>query len=80
MKKFYVVEYTRHNKSTDAWAYKAEMGTSDRDEAEKKAHAIYSEFIGKETSFDHVNVIMKDESVAMYVNLTWKLEAEAVTE
>lgn len=71
MDKFYVVEYTRHNGTTGAWAFKSELGTSNKDEAEKKAHAIYADFIGGET-FDHVNVIMHDEDGVNYVNLTWK--------
>lgn len=78
MNKFYVVEYTRHNKTTDAWAFKSELGTDNKDEAEKKAHAIYAEFIGGDT-FDHVNVIMKDNEGVNFVNLTWKATAEEPT-
>lgn len=74
MDKFYVVEYTRHNAKTNAWAYKSELGTTDKDEAEKKAHAIFSEYIGGD--FDCLNVIMHDEKGNIKANLKWPEVAE----
>lgn len=59
MENRYFVDYKRHNASTDAWAYKIELGTTNLDEAKKKFHALMGEYIGGDT-FDFVCVSLTD--------------------
>lgn len=75
METIYSVAYTRHNATTNAWAYKVELGTPSKDEAEKKYHALLGEYIGGET-FDHVSVIMYDSNGAFYESKTWRKTAK----
>lgn len=59
MDNMYFVDYKRHNATTNAWTYKTELGTTNKDEAIKKFHALMGEYIGGET-FDFVCVTVSD--------------------
>lgn len=59
METMYFVDYKRHNASTNAWAYKTELGTIDFDEAKKKYHALLAEYVDSDT-FDFVCVSLTD--------------------
>ena len=79
LKKIYVSysisDYKRHNASTNAWAYKTELGTTNEDEAEKKYHALLAEYIGSET-FDFVCVTFSDMFGNKIESKCWQKDAE----
>lgn len=70
----YFVTYYRHNASTDAWAYKVELGTKSIDEAKKKYHALMGEYIGGDT-FDFVCVSITDQFGNKITSEYWQKEA-----
>ena len=55
----YFVDYKRHNATTNAWAYKTELGTTSLGEAKKKYHALLADFTDTEP-FDFVCVMITD--------------------
>ena len=59
MDTMYFVDYKRHNATSNAWAYKTELGTTSIDEAKKKYHALLGDFVGGDT-FDFVQVTLSD--------------------
>ena len=59
MEIMYFVDYKRHNASSNAWAYKTELGTINLDEAKKKYHALLAEYVDSD-SFDFVCVSLTD--------------------
>lgn len=71
METMYFVDYKRHNKTSNAWAYKTELGTTSIDEAKKKFHALMGEYIGGDT-FDFVTVSLTDMFGNVIMCESWK--------
>jgi len=78
MKKLFLVAYTRHNASTDAWAYKVDFASEDLSLAKKKYFALLGEYVGGET-FDHVSVILYDSNGNKLDSETWQKPIEEPT-
>lgn len=75
METMYFVDYKRHNASSDAWAYKTELGTKSIDEAKKKFHALMGEYIGGDT-FDFVCVTLSDMFGNVIASEYWEKATE----
>lgn len=61
MNTVYVVEFSAHNKNTDAWAHTVKGSNADRDAAKRLWHSECDRLFGSD-DFDYVAVIMRTSS------------------
>ena len=66
----YFVSYKRHNKTTDAWAYKYEFSSEDLNECVKKFHAVCTENMDSNT-FDYLCVELTDINANVLKSEIW---------
>ena len=71
----FFVDYKRHNKLTDGWAYKTEMSTESLEEAITKFHSLCSQYRDPNT-FDYLCVSVTDLFGNVIKNEVWEHPAE----
>lgn len=73
----YFVTYKLYNGDSKGWAYKFELKTTDKDEAEKKFHELLTTYIGK-APYTLVSVEVTNQKDESIFQRTWEKIVPAV--